>query len=430
MRAALRGLTVRGRSLVAAGLAAGACALVLGQRDLVRVAVFLIALPLIAAGAVSRTRYRLSCTRRLDPARVPVGHSAEIGLRLENVSRLPTGVLLVEDSVPYALGGRPRFVLDRLAPQRGVTVSYQVVSEMRGRYQVGPLTVRLTDPFGLAEVSRSFASADVLVITPQVHELPAVRLHGEWGGSGESKAGSVAAAGEDDVAPRQYRHGDDLRRVHWRSTARYGEIMVRREEQPWQSRAALLLDARARAHRGEGPGSSLEWAISAAASIGVHLSRAGYALRLVTDDAGELTPLGADPAGYQGILLDTLAVARPTPSATLAPAIGALQHGGGEGLLIAVLGAIDLEQAEQLARARQHGATTGVALMLDVATWTSVPSRHRTTPYDDVCDVLLGSGWRVLRANQGTALPALWREAGTRPVLPLPPQRPSEAATA
>ena len=73
-----------------------------------------------------------------------------------------------------------------------------------------------------------------------------------------------------------------------RSSARVGELMVRREEQPWQSRATLFLDNRVRAHRGQGIASSLEAAVSAAASIAVHLSHRGFMVRFVTA-AGEDT---------------------------------------------------------------------------------------------------------------------------------------------
>ena len=90
----------------------------------------------------------------------------------------------------------------------------------------------------------------------------------------------------EDVTVREYRRGDELRRVHWRSSARVGELMVRREEQPWQSRATLFLDNRLRAHRGQGIASSLEAAVSAAASIAVHLSQRGFMVRFVTA-AGE-----------------------------------------------------------------------------------------------------------------------------------------------
>src|SRR5207302_2280764 len=157
-------------------------------------------------------------------------------------------------------------------------VEYMIRSHLRGRFRVGPLTVRVTDPFGMCEVARSFSAADVLVVTPQVVGLPDVRLGGDWVGAGESRARSVATSGEDDAATREYRQGDDLRRIHWRSTARKGELMVRREEQPWQSRAALLLDCRGSAHHGDGPSSSPEWAISAAASIGLHLVNAGFTM--------------------------------------------------------------------------------------------------------------------------------------------------------
>src|ERR687888_2285454 len=101
----LRALTTRGRSFVAAGLTAIVCSFVLGERDLLRAGVLVLALPLLSALAVSRTRYRLACTRRLDPSRLPVGHEAHVDLRLENVSRLPAGLLLVSDRVPYILGG-------------------------------------------------------------------------------------------------------------------------------------------------------------------------------------------------------------------------------------------------------------------------------------------------------------------------------------
>jgi uncharacterized protein (DUF58 family) len=243
MRPALRTLTVRGRCVLAAGFAAAVSGIILQERDLLRVAILLISLPLLATALAARTRFRLRVVRRLEPARVGTGEQAAVVVRLENISRIPTGLLLVEDTVPYQLGGRPRIVLDRLRPNQPVDISYPVSGEIRGRYPVGPLTVRMMDPFGLCELPRSFASIDTLVVTPAIRTLPPVRLTGEWVGSGLSTARSIAAAGEDDTATREYRHGDDLRRIHWRTTARRGELTVRHEEQPWQSRGAVLLTA-------------------------------------------------------------------------------------------------------------------------------------------------------------------------------------------
>jgi uncharacterized protein (DUF58 family) len=418
VRAALAGLTTRGRCFIAAGLTSMFAALGLGERDLLRVGVLLVALPLVAAAVVARTRYLLECERRLLPARVEAGRPSQVLLRITNVSRIPTGVLLVEDTLPYVLGGRPRFVLDRVEPRGVREVSYAVRSDLRGRYAVGPLAVRIADPFGLVELTRAFAEVDHLTVTPVVTALPHVRLGGDWTGGGESRPRSVAAAGEDDVAPREYRVGDDLRRVHWRSTARYGELMVRREEQPWQSRGTLLLDTRMRSHRGEGAGSSFEWAVCAAASLGVHLCRSGFNLTFLTDTAEPISGYGgvSDVGGgsFEGMLLDHLATVRTSGRGDLDGAVGHLRRAaGGGGLLVAVLGAMSAEDAESLGRIRQ-GASTAVAVILDTAAWSGVAPRVLATAHADddaAAGLLQRSGWRVLRAGPRVPLPAVWREA-------------------
>jgi uncharacterized protein (DUF58 family) len=413
MRAALAGLTTRGRCFLAAGIALTVCGLALAEQDLLRVGVFVAALPLIAAIVVTRTRYRVSCTRILEPSRVEAGRTARVVLQLENISRLPTGVLLVEDTLPYVLGGRPRFVLDRVAPRDTREVAYQVRSDVRGRYPIGPLTVRLTDPFGFCELSRAFRAVDQLVVTPVVSRLPTVRLGGDRAGGGESTARVVAAAGEDDVATREYRYGDDLRRVHWRSTAHVGELMVRREEQPWQSRATVLLDTRAEAHRGDGPSSSFEWSVAAAASIGVHLVRQRYSVRLVTDTGAEQRSAGVVSAEagapFEAILLDTLAGVRASHSSGLDSATAGLSRSG-EGLVVAVLGALEADDATTLARLRR-GSTACVAVLIDTPGWTSLSPQQRATAtgrFDASARVLRGAGWRVVPVEHGANIASVW----------------------
>ncbi len=415
MRGALRDLTTRGRCFLAAGGAAALCALILNERDLLRVAIFLLVLPLIATAIVFRTRYRLACTRRLEPVLVPVGQRASVQLRLENVSLLPTGVMLMEDTLPYTLGGRPRFVLDRVKPRDMRTVEYPVRADVRGRYPIGPLSVRLTDPFGMVEMTRLFSSRDMLVVTPVEQPQPAVKLGGEWIGGGDSRARSASTHGDDDAATREYRDGDDLRKVHWRSTARTGELMVRREEQPWQSRAAVALDTRVAAHRGDGPGSSFEWAVSAAASVAIHLAGAGYSIRLLGEAGIDLAAKAGGNAGP--VMLDQLASVTQTGEQSLAPVVEALRRNTGEGLVVAVLGCLDFDDAYLLSRAR-GGSTLGIAILIDSASWVGLPERHRAEAereYIASARLLSASGWRVLEAHHGTSLPALWSQAPIRP---------------
>lgn len=411
MREALRGLTTRGRSFLAAAAAATLSALVLGEKDLLRVALLLAALPLVAVLYVRRGRYKLASRRSLEPRRVAAGGTARVVLRLQNLSRLPTGTLLLEDRLPYALGSRPRVVLERLGARQASSVAYTVRADVRGRYEVGPLIIRLTDPFGLCELTRSFPTTDRLTVIPQVTALPSVRIPGEYAGSGDSRARSVAVHGEDDAATREYRRGDDLRRVHWKSTARTGELMVRREEQPWESRATIVLDTRDFAHRGEGPAASFEWAVSAAASIASHLRQAGYRLRLVTDSGIDID---ANDAAGEGQLLDHLADVRLNRRGDIAVLVDRVRQRADGGLVIALLGTLTPGEADLLVGLRSSGATC-IGFLVDSSTWITLPPEARTkadAAHNAAVLRLLGIGWRVVEVRHGDRLPSLWPQVG------------------
>ncbi|MFK0253000.1 DUF58 domain-containing protein [Streptomyces sp. NPDC090445] len=426
LRASLAGLTTRGRSFLAAGMAAALCAYVLGQSELLRVGLLLAALPLVCVLALHRTRHRVSGSRRLTPVRVPAGAEARVQLRMDNGSRLPTGLLMLQDRVPYVLGPRPRFVLDRLEPGGRREVSYRVRSDMRGRYPLGPLQLRLTDPFGLVELTRSFGTYDLLTVVPRTEELAPVRLTGETSGYGDGSHRALALAGDDDVIPRTYRRGDDLRRVHWRSTARYGELMVRREEQPQRSRATVLLDTRAAAFEGAGPESAFEWAVSAAASTLVHLLERGFAVRLLTDtgsavpgEGGGFSSGGPESTEASGLMMDTLAVVGHSDGAGLSRAYDALRSSGadgggtgsgGDGLLVAFLGDLDDAQTEMAARMRGRSGAA-VAFVLDPDRWAGRPG----TQAEERLRRLRETGWTALAVPPGAAFGDLWRQAGSAP---------------
>lgn len=435
LRASLAGLTTRGRSFLAAGVAAALCAYLLGQSELLRVGLLLAVLPLICVLALHRTRHRVSGSRRLSPMRVPAGAEARVQLRLDNTSRMPTGLLMLQDRVPYVLGPRPRFVLDRVEPGGHREVSYRVRSDLRGRYPLGPLQLRLSDPFGLVELTRSFSAYDTLTVIPRTEALPPVRLTGESSGYGDGSRRSLALAGEDDVIPRGYRRGDDLRRVHWRSTARYGELMVRREEQPQRSRATVLLDTRRLAYEGAGPDSAFEWAVSGTASALVHLLEQGYAVRLLTDtgdcvprEGGGLTSGGQESAEAAGLMMDTLAVVGHSDGAGLSRAYDAVRGGGpggggfggagGDGLLIAFFGDLDDVQTDLAAKmCRRSGGA--VAFVLDSANWSGRPPglsavmSQGLPPLADRLGRLRDAGWTALAAPPGVAFGELWRLAGS-----------------
>ena len=416
MREALSAMTTRGRAFLAAGITTTVCAVVLGQGDLLRVGALLASLPLVTSFFVGQSRYRLGLVRSISPVQVTAGKEARVKLELTNDGRVPTGLLLLEDQLPYALGTRPRFVVDRLGTRRKRSVVYTVRSDVRGKFTIGPLAVRVSDPFGLVELNRSFSSTSALVVTPRVVPLPPIPLAGAWTGSGDNRPRAFASGSAEDVTVREYRRGDDLRRVHWRSSARVGELMVRREEQPWQSRATLFLDNRQLAHRGRGANSSLEQAVSIAASVATHLVQRGFVVRLVTatgDEEGGSWHDRGGRAGETAPLLETLAVVAPVTRPDLDTRW--LQDPGHSGLLVAVVGAIADHDKAAFARMR-HTAATAMAVALDLGSRAtgdpapaSPPDRRRES---ETATFLRAQGWQSGTAASGVPLSSVWQEIG------------------
>ena len=364
----LAGMTTRGTSFLAAGAASAVAGYLLGERGLFCVGIALLALPLLAAAAARRGQYRLATSRTVSPPRVPAGHTATVTLRLDNVSRVATGLLMAEDTVPYALGSRPRYVLDKIERGGVRELTYPLRSDLRGKFEIGPLQLRVADSFGLVELTRSLSGRTTFVVTPRVVPLARTVISRSWAGEGNGRARLTSTAGEDDVIPRAYRDGDEFRRVHWRSTARYGELMVRREEQRWRNKAAVFLDSRSVAHAGSGAASSFEAAVSAAASVSVHIAQEGLTGQFISDsEVIRSVPF------FQDRVLDMLAVIRPSARRGLTQSLKELRASGA-GVIIAVLGKLSVAEAQQLAICRADGSQ-GIALMLDVSSWTDAAVR-------------------------------------------------------
>jgi uncharacterized protein (DUF58 family) len=411
VREALSALTTRGRAFLAAGGTALVCSFFLGYDELVRVAALLVVLPLATAFFLGRSRYRLGLVRSLSPAQVSTGQQATVQLDLSNDGRMPTGLLLLEEQLPHTLGTRPRFVVDQMGPtwKRGVT--YHVRSDVRGRFDVGPMKVRLSDPFGLVRLERTFQSTSTLVVTPTVVPLTPIPLSGAWTGAGDNRPRAFATGSAEDVTVREYRRGDDLRRVHWRSSAHAGELMVRREEQPWQSRATLFVDNRTFAHRGTGAGSSLEHAVAVAASVAVHLVQRGFSVRLVSargEDRNSLWHEHGAMSAETAPLLESLAVLSATSDTHIDSRW--LPEAGHSGLLVAILGDVADQDTNALIRMR-HSAAGALAVVLDVPAWGRNPAPGGPAT-DRHLAWLAARGWRAVGAGPEDPVTTVWQELG------------------
>ena len=397
MRGRLGGLTTRGRCLLAAGFAAALCAVLVDERDLLRMAAFAIMLPLLASVVAARTQIRLQADRALLPCRASVGDDCQAHLTLRVTGRC-SGRLLLEDLVPQELGGPRRAVVARPLQHREVQLIYRLRPAARRVHSVGPLTVRVTDPLGLAQYRQTLAGNSALVVLPAVVPLVGLPTGGELG-SGATGAGS----GQDAVVVRSYQQGDDLRRVHWRTSARRDELMVRVEEWSERSKVTVLLDHRAAAHRGAGPISSLEYAVSLTASVYVHLRRRGPQVRLITADGAVLVGAGDSAAKPTDTVLDALAALCATERRDLAnvPELFGRQD------VFAVLGAVGPAAVEQLL-AKHLRAARGHAILLDVAAWaTDVDGRVAPNPAK-AARLLMAAGWSVTVAGSDQSPSAVW----------------------
>ncbi|MFB3738457.1 MAG: DUF58 domain-containing protein [Candidatus Velamenicoccus archaeovorus] len=274
----------RGVLVFVAGVGLWLAARIAGSPALHIVAVGLVVLPFAAALFARWGRQHLSVRRRVSDQRVPPGRRVTVELEVENEAPTATSFLLLEDHVPSALGRPARLVVAGIPPRGKQRASYSLVAQSRGRYQLGPLTVDVADPFALTRLRIEFDHRDELVVTPEIEELERGPTSPFGVASGLSMARHLFRTGEEFYTMRPYQQGDDLRRIHWPSVARSGQLMIRQDESTRRSTAVLFLDTRESAV-GQTHGPAFERCVSAAASVGVLLARYGFSIQLATSQS-------------------------------------------------------------------------------------------------------------------------------------------------
>ncbi|MGZ5292585.1 MAG: DUF58 domain-containing protein [Actinomycetota bacterium] len=281
-------LTGRGVTVVVAGLAMWVAARIVGSAGLEVVGVGLIVLPFFA-GLFSRWgRQRISARRRLSDIRVGPGTRVSVHIDVENRSPVPTSVLLLEDRLPPALGRPARLVVTGVPGRSVQRVSYTVLPQVRGRYHLGPLTLDVADPFALTRLRLEFDEREELLVTPEVEDLSGAADPASGPSFGATRARQLFRTGEEFYTMREYNEGDDLRRLHWPSVARTGDLMIRQDESSRRASGLVFIDTRAAA-LGPIHGQAFERAVSVGATLGVLLARRGFSLKLATAETPPAT---------------------------------------------------------------------------------------------------------------------------------------------
>jgi len=402
----------RGVLVFAAGIALWAGARLLGSPTLHMVAVGLVLLPFAAALFARWTRQRLRIRRRISDTRVQPGQRVHVELEIENQAPAQTSFLLVEDRLPSQLGRSARLVVASLPSRGRQRVRYSLTPHQRGRYTLGPLTADLSDPFGLTKLRVEFDERDELVVAPEVEILGGGPDSPFGMTSGLALAKHLFRTGDEFYTMRPYVEGDDLRRIHWPSVARSGELMIRQDESTRKSTAVLFMDTRDAAV-GQTHTPCFEKVVSVAASLGILLVRYGFSLKLATT---QMSPQRVSEEG----LLEVLAGVSHHTSRALSTGLTRLRMVAASDTTLVVAGAppAPTELSSWLRVGAMFGPKVGVFVH---------PTDPDTLPPDRRAQLegrasqarmsLSRSGWEIVVLPPSRRLRELWQVERTQPLV-------------
>lgn len=298
----------------------------------------------VAVVRVRRHRVQLGAQRSLRPIRAEAGAMARADLVLTNLGERNSRLLAVTDSFD---GGQrvARFLVPPMATGERTEAAYRLPTNRRGVYSVGPLVASVTDPFGLAETSITLCENERFIVYPRIEQVLAMPGSANREARMGSRHASQVPVGMDFRGLREYEMGDDLRRVHWRSTARTGELMLRQDEMPWETRSTILLDTRPAAHHAE----SFERAVEIAASLATAMCTGRRMVRFVTTGGIEIVSTGRD---RYPTVMDYLAEAKPESPNRFSAVVDSLRRTGGGAPVAAVTANISAEDLKVLGALR------------------------------------------------------------------------------
>jgi uncharacterized protein (DUF58 family) len=347
-RVSLPSLTPAGRGVLGGSVVLYAVGWGLGYPEVLAVAATgLVAL--LVAVAWTWARPHLEVARTVNPQRVIRGERADAMLRVTN----PSGRVLHQLTAVDHVGDRGVDVeLPRVAAGETGTTGYRLPTERRGVLDVGPLSVIRQDPLGLMETARQFGAPETLWIYPKIYPvspLSAGRQRDLEGPTSDGAAGSITFH-----ALREYVVGDDLRLIHWRSTARTGTLMIRQQADPSQPQTTIVLDTQVRSFDDE----TFEAAVEAAASLIAASTSHRFPVRLFTGTG--LSATGRGSRSTASSLLDHLTPLQRSEEGSLADVAARLGTQPGGHSLVVVTGDPDPTDLLAIEALRQRYDMTAV----------------------------------------------------------------------
>jgi uncharacterized protein (DUF58 family) len=256
-------LTDRGRWILALGGGIYLAAWAFGSETLYPIAIGLVLAVLAAALWVRFLVRPMTLRRTFGRGERLAGDDVPVQLELDTDEIVPSGTLVVREKIAR-LGERETPLVRRRGRIRG---RYLLRRVPRGRYAIEEAEVVVEDPFGLERVTIELPAGASILVYPRLVDVD--RLFSESGARTPEGRRLLLRrpTGFDLHSVRDYQQGESLRRVHWPTTARRGQLMVKELEDSPRDETAVLLDADASTVVGTAPDSSFELAVRAAGSI-------------------------------------------------------------------------------------------------------------------------------------------------------------------
>ncbi len=296
--------------------------------------------------------------------RAEVGGKIEERLTLENTSFFPKLWLQIRDH--STLVGRRGNRVVALGAYRARTFDLVTPCDVRGEFTLGPVVVESGDPFGLFTSRRRLDVGGKVIVYPAITRLPTFgKLPGELpGGNVQTQRTPFSTPNASGI--RDYRPGDALNRIHWLSSARLSRLMVKEFDLDPLSDVWLIVDLDEQVQAGSGRDSTVEWAVSVAASLASYFTRQDRQLGLITQR--HVLPVDRGERQLQK-LLDLLAVVKSDSSLPLEQLILSEETRFSRGATIIVVTPSTDERWLATCRLMQFRRITVLAVFLDAATF-------------------------------------------------------------
>jgi uncharacterized protein (DUF58 family) len=290
--------------------------------------------------------YHITLTREQHYGWVHVGDLLEERFSLVNNSVLP--VLWVEIDDHSDLPGYSARSVRSADSRQTIRWRTEGVCRQRGLFTLGPWQAQMADPFGFYDVSLDYSATQSVLVYPPVVHLPTLHLPaGAATGTGRTSRRALTVTA-NAAGVRDYSPGDSLSHIHWRTTARMGDFMVKTFDLEPSGDLWIVLDMDAAVQAGEGEESTEEYGVILAASLANRILRQNRAVGLAAygttgpRDAPESEPLPTivmpqKGSAHQWRILQALALVRAGGNWPLARVLSEMDHNLGRGVTLAVI---------------------------------------------------------------------------------------------